>query len=184
MGCWASADSKDVTYHRTGESIGKEFPGSQAPEHSEGCTPGWDRTPAGWESCPCPTDSMSAFDRQSDFSWVTTYAALQWSAINIITVELANCHSRIFMGIHLDESKAAISLEARLDNIAKVRKQGNQVVLRRVWCQVPHVTGRLPGRSLVDDHIVTVNSVGGEVMVTIGGGRGHSHGLHGLLLGD
>lgn len=45
----------NITHHRTGGSIGKGFQGSLVPEHSGGCTPGWDRMPVGWESCPCPT---------------------------------------------------------------------------------------------------------------------------------
>ncbi len=112
-----------------------------------------------------------------------TYAALEGAAVDIVAVKLANRHGRVLMRVHLDEGEAAVGLEARLDDEAKVLEERHNVVLGRVRGQVAHVAGGLPGRRLVHDHVVAVDAVGGEVVVAVGRGRGHAHLLHGLLLG-
>lgn len=88
------------------------------------------------------------------------------------------------MGVHLDESKTTVRLEAGLNHKTKVLEKRDQVVLGGVRGQVAHVASCLPGWSLIDNHIVRVNAVGGEVMMAVGGRRGHAHLLHGLLLGN
>lgn len=113
-----------------------------------------------------------------------TYATLEWASINIIAVQLANRHCGILMGIHLDESKTAIGLEARFDNEAKVLEQGNKIVLGRIWREVANVAGRLPGGSLGDDHIEAVHTMRREVVMAEGCGGRHAHLRHGLLLGN
>ena len=88
------------------------------------------------------------------------------------------------MGIQLDESKSAVGLETGLNNKAKVLEQGNEVILGRVRREVPDIARSLPGRCLVDDHIVTVDTMCWEMMMTERRGRSHAHLLHGRLLGN
>lgn len=88
------------------------------------------------------------------------------------------------MGVHLNESKTTVGLESRLDNVTEVGEQRDKIVLGRVRGQVTHVTGCLPTRSLADNHVVAVNTMSGEVVVTIGRGGSHAHGLHSGLLGN
>lgn len=113
-----------------------------------------------------------------------TYATLERASINIIAVQLANRHCGILMGIHLDESKTAIGLEARFDNETEVLEQWNKIVLGRIWREVANVAGRLPGGSLGDDHIEAVHTVRREVVMAEGRGGRHAHLRHGLLLGN
>jgi hypothetical protein len=49
-----------------------------------------------------------------------TYRAFQRAAIDIVARQLTDRHSSIFMGVHLDECKAAVGLEAGFNDIAKV----------------------------------------------------------------
>ena len=89
------------------------------------------------------------------------------------------------MSVHLEERKATVGLETRLDHVPKVLEKRDEVVLRSVGGKVPHVTGRLPLRSLCDDHFIALDTLSWEVMVAIvGSRRSHSHGGHSLLLGD
>ena len=88
------------------------------------------------------------------------------------------------MGVHLDEGEATICLEACLNDVAEVLEERYEVVLGGVWSEVADVTGGLPSGSLLNNHIVALNTVGWEVMVTERRGRSHSHSRHGLLLGD
>ena len=113
-----------------------------------------------------------------------TYAALERAAVDIVAVQLADGHGCVLMSVHLDEGEATISLEARLDNVAKVLKERDQILLSSVRGQVANVACGLPIGSLVDNHVIAVDAVGREVVVTIGSGRGHAHLLHGSLLGD
>ena len=113
-----------------------------------------------------------------------TYATLERAPIHVVTVQLADGGGGVLVSIHLDEGETAISLEARLEHIAKVLEQGHDVVLGGVGGEIPDVASGLPRRSLVDDHIVAVDAVRGEVVVAEGGGGGHAHLLHGLLLGN
>lgn len=88
------------------------------------------------------------------------------------------------MSVHLNEGKATVGLEARLDHVAKVLEERDQVVGGGVGGQVSNVAGCLVGRGLIEDHLVALHAVGREVVVAIGSGRGHTHGLHRLLLSN
>jgi hypothetical protein len=56
--------------------------------------------------------------------------------------------------------------------------------LRSVGRQITDVARGLPLGSLRDDHVVALNAVGREVVVSEGGRGSHAHGGHCLLLGD
>lgn len=88
------------------------------------------------------------------------------------------------MRIHLDERKPAISLEPRLNDITEVGEQGHEVILSGVGGQVADIASRLPRRGLVHDHVVAMDSMGGEVVVAVRGRWRHAHRLHCLLLRD
>lgn len=88
------------------------------------------------------------------------------------------------MGIHFDEGKSAVSLQAGLNDVAKILEERNKVVLSRVRSQITHIAGGLPLGSLLDDHIVALDAVRGEMVVAECRGRGDSHGGHCLLLRD
>lgn len=88
------------------------------------------------------------------------------------------------MCIHLDESKSTISLESRLNNVSKVLEQGNQIILGGIWGEVADVASGLPSRGLLDNHVVALDTMSREMMVTKWSSRGHAHRRHGLLLGD
>lgn len=87
------------------------------------------------------------------------------------------------MRVHLDKSKAAVGLEARLDNKAKVLEQRNHVVGSRVRGQVADVDGGLPVGRLGKDDVVAADAVGGKLVVAKRSGRRQAHSLHRLLLG-
>ena len=87
------------------------------------------------------------------------------------------------MGVHLDESKATVGLEASLGDIAEVLEQRNEIVLGGVGGEVANVASGLPSGSLLDHHLVRVCALGREAVVAEGSGRGHAHLSHGLLLG-
>lgn len=88
------------------------------------------------------------------------------------------------MGVHLDESKSTIRLESSLGDVSEVLEKRDQVGLGSVRCEITNIARRLPLRGLLDNHVVALYSVRGEVMVAKGGGGGHAHGGHGLLLRD
>ena len=113
-----------------------------------------------------------------------TYATLQWTAVHIIPIELANCHGSIFMGVHFDESEPAVCLKTSLHDEPEILEQGNEVVLSGVGREVPYVTSCLPLRGLLDNHVVALNAVRGEMVVPKWGRWCHAHGSHSLLLGD
>ena len=112
-----------------------------------------------------------------------THAALQRTAVDLVAVELADGIGSVLVGVHLDESKATVRLEASLSDISEVLEQRDEVVLGGVRGQVADIAGSLPCRSLLDDHLVGVGTLGGEAVVAEGSGRGHAHLRHGLLLG-
>lgn len=87
------------------------------------------------------------------------------------------------MGVHFDESKATVRLEASLGDISEVLEQRNEVVLGGVRGQVANVASGLPCGSLLNNHLVGVGALGGEAVVAEGSGRSHAHLGHGLLLG-
>lgn len=113
-----------------------------------------------------------------------THATLQGSAVHVVAVQLADGHGSILVGVHLDKGETTVGLEARLDDIAEVGEQGDKIVLCGVGGQVTDVAGGLPARSLANNHVVAVHTVGGEMVVSVRRGGSHSHGLHGGLLGD
>jgi hypothetical protein len=86
------------------------------------------------------------------------------------------------VSVHLDECETTVCLESRLCHVTKVGEQGDEIVLRRVRSQVANVAGGLPGRCLRDDHVVALDAMRGEVVVSVRGSRGHTNGRHGLLL--
>lgn len=63
-----------------------------------------------------------------------TYRAFERTPVDIVARELTDCHGSIFVGIHFDESEAAIGLEARLNNVPEVLEERNKVILGGVWC--------------------------------------------------
>lgn len=86
------------------------------------------------------------------------------------------------MGVHLDESKAAVRLEASLGDVAEVLEQRDEIVLGGVGREVANVASGLPSGSLLNHHLVRVCALGGEAVVAERSGRGHAHLGHGLLL--
>lgn len=88
------------------------------------------------------------------------------------------------MSVHLNEGKSAVRLEAGFGDITKVLEKRHKVRLRSVRSEVADVACGLPLRSLCNDHIVALHAMGGEMMVSEGSGRRHTHGSHGLLLGN
>lgn len=111
-----------------------------------------------------------------------THAALQRTAVDLVAVELADGVGSVLVGVHLDEGKATVRLEASLGDISEVLEQRDEVVLGGVRGQVADVAGGLPRGSLLDDHLVGVGTLGGEAVVAEGSGRGHAHLRHSLLL--
>lgn len=51
-----------------------------------------------------------------------TYTTLQRPAIDIVAIQLADCHGSILVGIHFDERKATIRLKSRLRYEAEILK--------------------------------------------------------------
>lgn len=88
------------------------------------------------------------------------------------------------MRVHLDEGETTVSLEARLDNKAKVLEQRNDIIGGGVWGQVADVDGSLPRGSLGQNNVVATNTMRGELVVTKRRGGSQTHSLHGLLLGN
>lgn len=88
------------------------------------------------------------------------------------------------MRIHLHECKATIGLKASFKDIAKVLEQGDQIVLSGIRGEVAHVASSLPLGGLLSNHIVALNAVGWEVVVSERSCRRHTHSNQGLLLGD
>ena len=113
-----------------------------------------------------------------------TYTALQRTTVDIVAIELADCHGGVLMRIHLDECETPVGLKTSFENVTKVLEQRDQVVLAGVRGQVTDIAGSLPLRGLRSDHVVALDALSGEVVVAEWSGRGHSHGGHGLLLGD
>src|SRR5947207_8546894 len=99
-------------------------------------------------------------------------------------MKLADSHSGVFMGVHLHEGKSAVRLEPSLNNKTEILEQRNEIILRGVGSEISDVAGCLPLRGLLNDHIIALNTMCREVMMTEGGSRGHSHSGHGLLLGN
>ena len=86
------------------------------------------------------------------------------------------------MGVHFHKRKSSVSLEASLDHVAEVLEKWDKVILSGVGRQIADIAGRLPCRSLCDNHVIALDPVGWEMVVTEGSGWGHAHCRHGLLL--
>ena len=117
-------------------------------------------------------------------TWDKTYATFERTSIDVITVELADGHGGILVCVHLHESKATVGLETGLHNIAEVLKERDEIVLGGVGSEVADIASGLPAWSLLDDHIVALYAMSGEMMVAVWSGGCHAHGSHGLLLSD
>lgn len=113
-----------------------------------------------------------------------TYAALQWSSIDVVGIQLADSHSGILVRVHLDEGETTVGLKASFQNIAKVLEQRDQIVLSRVRSQVADIASGLPLWRLLDHHVVALDALSREVVMAERGGGSHAHGSHGLLLRD
>ena len=110
------------------------------------------------------------------------YAALERTAVDMKSTQLADGHCRVLMGIHLDESEAAIGLEAGLGDVAEVGEERHQIVLSGVRGKIADIASRLPCRSLRHYHIIAAGTMSRKVMVTERCGRCHPHICHSLLL--
>lgn len=88
------------------------------------------------------------------------------------------------MCVHFDEGKATVGLEAGLGHVPEVLEQRHKVGLRGVRSEIANIACGLPLRGLLHDHVVALNTVGGEMVVPERSSRRHAHGCHGLLLGD
>jgi len=132
----------------------------------------------------CTNYKSVKWDRGEIFLRLITYAALERATVDIIRIQLADSHSGILVRIHFDECKATIGLETSLENVSEVLEQRHQVILGSIGSQVTDVAGSLPLRSLLDNHIVALDTLSGEVVVTERSGGGHAHSSHSLLLRD
>lgn len=113
----------------------------------------------------------------------TTYAALQWATIDIVTRKLADGHCGVLVGVHLDESEAAVRLEASFNDVSEILEKRDKIILGGVWGEVSDVAGSLPLWSLGHNHLVALSATGWEAMVGAVGSSGcHSHSLHRLLM--
>ena len=106
--------------------------------------------------------------------------------MNIVTAELADGHCRVLMSIHLNKSKSTIRLKSCFNDISKILKKWNKIVLRSIGSEISNITSSLPLRSLLYNHFVALDTMRREVVMTgaVGSGRCHAHGGHGLLLRD
>lgn len=86
------------------------------------------------------------------------------------------------MGVHFYEREPSISLEAGLDNVTEILEERDEIILSRVRREISDIASRLPGRSLLDNHIIALDSVGWEVVMAERSSWRHAHGRHGLLL--
>jgi hypothetical protein len=173
----------EVAFHRTGGNRRMVSQGRQESEHSEGCSRlVFPQTLAEKVPCPCPT--ISKVNLISGHNDELTYTALQRAPVDIIATQLANRHGGVLVCVHLNKSKAAIRLEASLNNVSKILEQGNKVILGGIWRKVANVDGGLPLGSLLHNHIVALDTVGWEMVVAERRSRSKSSRHHGLLLGD
>ena len=88
-----------------------------------------------------------------------TYAALERAAVDIVTVHLADGHSRILVGVHLNERESSVCLETRLDHEAEILEQRHHVVGGCIRRKVSDVDSGLPAGCLGQDDFVTSNAM-------------------------
>ena len=106
---------------------------------------------------------------------VKTYTALEGAAIDIIATQLTDCHCCVLVSIHLNKCKTSICLKPRLNNKTEVLEQWNEIILGGVWSQIANIASRLPGGSLRNNHVIALNAMSWEVMMSKGSCWGHSH---------
>ena len=130
---------------------------------------------------PCPTKiSLAHLVAMVD----GTYTALKWPTVHVVTAQLTDGHSSILVGVHLDKGESAISLKSSLYDVSKVLEQRYKVVLRSVRGEIANVAGCLPRGCLLHNHVVALDTVGWEMVMTKRRCRRHAHCTHLLLLGD
>lgn len=139
---------------------------------------------AGWWCGLWAVGLLAGLETWLGWCLVLAPRALQWATVDVVATELADSHGGVLMGVHLNESKAAVGLEASLNNVAEVLEERNKIVLSGVWGKVSDVTGSLPLWSLLDDHVVALNSMSGKVVMAEWSRWSQSSGGHHLLLGD
>jgi hypothetical protein len=128
---------------------------------------------------------MRRLARSSTSEREQTYAALQRTAVDVVTVQLADGHGGVLVRVHLDKSEATVRLETSLGDIAEVLEQRNEVVLSGVGSEVANVASGLPLGSLSQDGVVGLDALGRELVVLAERtGRGNTHLGHNLLLGE
>jgi len=88
------------------------------------------------------------------------------------------------VSVHFDESKSTVGLETCFGDISKVLEERDQVRLRSVWSQVADIASSLPLGSLRNNHVIALDALGWEVVVSERSCWCHAHGCHCLLLGD
>jgi hypothetical protein len=80
--------------------------------------------------------------------------ALNRAALHRGPLQADNGHGCVLVRVELDKGKAAIGLQADVDDVAEALKEGREVVLRDVGDEVADVDGRVVGRRLLDDDLV------------------------------
>jgi hypothetical protein len=130
----------------------------------------------------------------------TTELFPSWEMQNPYPLETSspphNRNSRIRESIHsgsymteefhfaIDKCKAPVRLRPRLYCIAEILKQGNKIVLGRIWRKISDVDGGLLLESLVHTHVVTLHTMGWKMMMAMRRCRSHSHSSYCSLLWD
>lgn len=113
-----------------------------------------------------------------------TYRTLERTTIHIVTAQLTDGHCCILMGIHLDKGKTTVGLESGLNHETEVLEERNKVVLGGVWSQIANIASGLPSWGLLNNHVIALDAVSWEMVMTKRSGWSHAHGRHGLLLRD
>lgn len=88
------------------------------------------------------------------------------------------------MRVHFDESKSAIRLESSFDDISKVLEEWDEIILCGVRRQIADVASGLPAWCLRNNHIIGLDAMSGEMMMSERSCWGDTHRRHRLLLRD
>lgn len=95
-----------------------------------------------------------------------TYAALQWTPVDVVSVKLADRHGSILVGVHLHKGESTVGLDASLNDVAEILEQWDEIILCCVRGEVSDITSCLPLRSLCNHHVVALNAMSREVVMT------------------